>query len=198
METTKAPPAIAGLSYNIHSEETASSDSKPFLAGARAKFGFVPNLLGVMADAPALLQSYLTLAGLFDKTSLSPTERQIVLLATSYSNGCAYCMAAHTAIAGMQDVPKDVVEALRNNTVLANAKLEALRIFAYEIAQNRGYPSPEILARFFAAGYNKAQALEVVLGVGLKTISNYTNHLTAIPLDAEFSAVKWEDARGVD
>jgi len=181
------------MTYTIHSEETASNEAKPFLAGAKAKFGFIPNLLGVMASAPTLLQSYLTLAGIFDKTSLTPTERQIVLLATSHSNGCAYCMAAHTAIAAMQGVSKDVVEALRNNTPLSDVKLEALRLFTNGLTKNHGHPSAEALEHFYAVGYNKAQALEVVLGVGIKTISNYTNHLTDTPLDVEFSPLKWEN-----
>lgn len=179
------------MTYTIHTEETAPESVRPILTQVKGKFGFVPNLLGTMADAPALLKGYLALADLFDSTSFSPTERQIVLLATSLANGCAYCMAAHTAIAGMQKVPDDVVKALRDNKPIADAKLESLRLFATEVVTGRGYPSEASLKRFLAAGYTKAQVLEVVLGVGMKTLSNYTNHLADTPLDEAFKSAEW-------
>lgn len=179
------------MTYTIHTKETAPEGARPFLAGAEKKFGFVPNLLGTMADAPALLKGYLTLAEIFDSTSFTPTERQIVLLATSHVNGCAYCMAAHTVIAGMQNVPEDVVKALRGNTPIGDAKLEALRIFVKEVVEQRGYPSQESLKQFLSVGYTNAQVLEVVLGIGFKTLSNYTNHLTHTPLDQNFLQAAW-------
>jgi len=37
------------------------------------------------------------------------------------------------------------------------------------------------------AGYEKAHLLDVVSIVALETISNYTNHIAATPLDSAFS-----------
>lgn len=179
------------MTYKLHTEETAPESARPILTQVKGKFGFVPNLLATMADAPALLKGYLALADIFDSTSFSPTERQIVLLATSLENGCAYCMAAHTAIAGMQKVPDDVVKSLRDNKPIADVKLEALRLFATDVVTERGYPSAESLNRFLSAGYTKSHVLEVVLGIGMKTLSNYTNHLADTPLDAAFKAAEW-------
>ncbi len=39
--------------FPVHSSETAPEASKPILAAAQKKFGFVPNLFRVMAEAPA-------------------------------------------------------------------------------------------------------------------------------------------------
>jgi hypothetical protein len=36
--------------------------------------------------------------------------------------------------------------------------------------------------------------LEVVLGVGLKTISNDTTHIAGTPLDAAFKPVEWTES----
>lgn len=175
----------------VQSVESAPAASRELLKAAGSKFGFVPNLLGMFANAPALLEGYLTLAGIFDKASLSPTERQVVLLAASFENSCEYCMAAHSAIAEMQKVDQSVISALRDGKPIVDAKLESLRSFAAETVRTRGWPSPEVVSRFTGAGYTPAQALEVVLGVGLKTLSNYANHLAATPLDAAFAPVKW-------
>lgn len=179
------------INVPVHSVESAPVASRDLLKAAGSKFGFVPNLLGMFANAPALLEGYLTLAGIFDKTSLSPTERQVVLLAASFENGCEYCMAAHSAIAGMQKIDQGVIGALRDGHPIAHAKLEALRSFTAEAVRTRGWPSTEAVARFIGAGYTPAQALEVVLGIGVKTLSNYANHLAATPLDDAFAPVKW-------
>ncbi|MDE1900991.1 MAG: carboxymuconolactone decarboxylase family protein [Alphaproteobacteria bacterium] len=183
------------MTYPVHTETTAPENARAILAQAKGKFGFIPNLLGTMANAPALLKSYLTLAQIFEETSLTPTEQQIVLLAASYSNGCTYCIAAHTVIAGMKNVPAEVVASLRNNKPIKDAKLEALRLFAFDVTEKRGHPSEESLKRFLAAGYTPVQVLEVVLGVGFKTLSNYTNHLTKTQLDSAFSNAIWTEAK---
>jgi hypothetical protein len=56
---------------------------KETLAGAGNAYGFLPNLLAVMAEAPALVKAYVTLSRIFDETSLSAAERQTVLVAAS-------------------------------------------------------------------------------------------------------------------
>lgn len=182
------------MSYAVHTIETAPAGAKDVLAGAKQAFGFVPNLLGVMAGAPALVKTYVTVAKLFDETSFTPTERQIVLLTVSEQNGCEYCVAAHSAIAGMQKVPADVVGAIRERRPIGDAKLEALRTFTARVVTTRGEPSAVDTAAFLAAGYGEAQILEVILGVGLKTLSNYTNHVAHTPLDQAFVPVKWSKA----
>ncbi|PJB69953.1 MAG: carboxymuconolactone decarboxylase [Alphaproteobacteria bacterium CG_4_9_14_3_um_filter_47_13] len=178
-------------SYQVHTTETASQPAAELLKKAEEKYGFLPNILGVMAEAPSILKAYMTLAGIFDETSFTQTERQIVLLAVSLSNECEYCMAAHTAMANMQDVPDDVVEALRNNEPIKDNKLETLRRLAYEIADTKGNPTNKTVKAFLDAGYSQGQILEVILGVGFKTLSNYTNHVAETPLDEAFKPTEW-------
>jgi AhpD family alkylhydroperoxidase len=144
-----------------------------------------------MAEAPALVKAYTTVSGIFDESSLSATERQVVLLTVSSENACEYCVAAHSVIAGMQKVPVGVVAAVRDGVPIADAKLESLRRFTAAVVDSRGWPSEEATAAFYNAGYGRQQVLEVVLGVGMKTLSNYTNHIAATPLDAPFTQAAW-------
>jgi AhpD family alkylhydroperoxidase len=183
------------MSYPIYTSETAPSVSQPILHGAKKSLGFVPNLFGMMAGAPALLKAYATLSQIFDETSLTPTERQVVLLEVSYQNECTYCVAAHSVIAGMQKVPADVVDAIRSGAPIADRKLESLRRYVAAVVAGRGWPSEEAARSFFAAGYSQAQALEVVLGVGMKTLSNYANHIAQTPLDTAFAKAAWTKER---
>ena len=67
------------MSLTVQTIDNAPEQARGLLEKAESKYGFVPNILGVMAQAPALLEAYMTLSGLFDQTSLSATERQVVL-----------------------------------------------------------------------------------------------------------------------
>jgi uncharacterized peroxidase-related enzyme len=182
------------MNYKVHTIESAPAAAKEILTGAKKGLGFVPNLFAVMAEAPALLKAYTALSGIFDETSLSATERQIVLLTASYENDCGYCVAAHSVISGMQKVPADVVQAIRAGQPIADKKLEGLRRFAATVVKSRGWPSDADTAAFLSAGYGSQQVLEVVLGVGMKTLSNYANHIAKIPLDQAFASAAWSKA----
>ncbi len=177
--------------FTVHTKETAPEGSRGLLQGARDAYGFTPNLLAVQSESPALLEGYMTLAGIFDKTNLSETERQIILMTNNRLNGCTYCMAAHTSLSQMAKVPDDVIEALRNGTSIADAKLEALRVFAARVNETRGWVEQSDLDALFAAGYTKQTVLEVILGTSLKVMSNYTNHVAQTPVDAAFKANAW-------
>ena len=177
--------------FPTHTLETAPEASKPLLDGAQKQLSFVPNLFATMAEAPSLLEGYLTLSGIFDKSSFSPTERQIILITNNFLNGCEYCMAAHTTISKATGVPGDVIEALRNNTPINDSKLEALRQFAITINTTRGWPSEDALQAFLDAGYTQQNVLEVILGTALKVMSNYTNHIAETEVDAAFAANAW-------
>ena len=180
--------------FTTHTIESAPEASKAILQGAQDSLKFVPNLYATMAEAPALLEGYTTLANINNKTSFSETERQIVLMTNNRLNGCEYCMSAHTALSQMGGVEADVIEALRSGTAISDAKLEALRQFAIVINETRGWPKQSDVEAFLAAGYQQQHVFEVILGTALKVMSNYTNHIAKTDLDDAFKPVAWTSA----
>lgn len=182
--------------FVIHDQETAPVASKEILEQVRQKFGFVPNLLGELAAAPPALKAYLTLSELFAQTTLTPVEQQAVLLTVSFANRCDYCMAAHSMGAKMQGVPDDVVRAIRDGRPIPVAKLESLRQFVQAVVRDRGGVSSDAVEKFISAGFSPAQVFEVMLGVAMKTLSNYSNHIAHTPLDPAFKAVAWTQPKG--
>jgi len=60
--------------------------------------------------------------------------------------------------------------------------------------EQRGWLSENDKDIFFAAGYTKAQLLEVILGISYKTLSNYVNHIAETPLDDAFASGAWAPA----
>ncbi len=172
-------------------EKNAPEKSKSFLAQAESAFGMVPNVEAVMAQAPALLATYMTGWDLFAETSLSAVEQQIVYQTANFENNCGYCMPWHTILSenvGM--IPADV-EALRNGAPLNDSKHEALRQFTKTLLRTNGNAEPAALSAFFAAGYTEQSALEVILGLSIKLMSNYTNAIAQTPLDAAAKHKAW-------
>lgn len=183
------------MAFPLHDETTAPKAAQAALAATRKTFGMTPNLERVMASAPALLTGYSTLWDLFDTTSLSPVERQVVCLTANFENDCEYCVPWHSLLAQKAGMAADDLEALRSGASLPTAKLEALHRFAKSLIQERGNVAPAEMAAFLEAGYAPAQALEVVLGLALKVMSNYTNSIAGTPLDAAVETLRWEKPR---
>ena len=174
--------------FQVLDKNSAPSQSQKPLQQAEESLGAVPNILGIMAASPQVLQGYLSINTLFAQSSLGEAEQQVVLLAASQENSCGYCVAAHSTISRHQtDMPDNVLEALRNNERLPHAGLQALKELTQEIVATQGMPAKQTVEAFFAAGYTEQNLLDVLLGVSLKTLSNYTNHIAQTPLDTMFA-----------
>ena len=180
--------------FAIHTLDSAPDASKDILRAAQKKFGFVPNLLGELAAAPAALNAYITLSDLLSQTSFTPVEQQLILATVSIANNCEYCVAAHSAGLKMAGLEDDALASLRSGRPLQDQKLEALRAFVTAVVQSRGWVKQPELQRFLSAGYTREQVLETLVGISMKTLSNYTNHIADTPLDAKFESFAWEPA----
>lgn len=178
--------------YEKHTINTAPDASKPILEATQKKVGFVPNLMATMAESPVLVEAYLTMMGIFDKSNLNETERQIILMTNNRLNDCHYCMAAHTAVSKASGVDEAVIKALRTGKEIDDPKLEALRTFTMIVHQTRGHPTETQVEALISAGYTKETVLEVVVGTSLKVLSNYTTPVTKPQLDDPFLPLAWD------
>ncbi len=179
------------MEFTIHTLETAPEDSKQALAHVKETFSFIPNLEGIFAEAPALLKGSMALWDLFENTSFTAIEQQVIYLTVNYENSCDYCMAAHSGLARAIGMSEENIEALRKGTSMPDAKLQALRHFTQQMVNERGWVEESEIEAFMEAGYNKQQILEVILGIAIKVMHNYTNHIAKTPLDKQFKPNIW-------
>jgi uncharacterized peroxidase-related enzyme len=169
----------------------APAASKPIMEGIQNGFGFIPNLMATFANSPEMLKGYLALDAEWDKTSFTPQERNFALLAASLENECGYCIAAHSTIAkAFQQVPAEIIAAIRAGKPTGDKKTDALINLVRELVAKRGHASRETIDNFLAVGFTKVQVMELLMAVALKTISNYLDHISPAPLDAAFAAEK--------
>ena len=178
-------------SFTIHSPETAPAGSKDQLKATQQRLGLVPNIYGVLAEAPVALEAYDILSNLLKRASFTPAERHVVWFTLNAYHDCHYCMAAHTFLAKGEKVPEEVIETARAVGTYGDPKLEALRVFTLRLVENRGWAAPEELEDFLAADFTKQQVLEIVVIIAHKVLSNYTNHITDTPVDDVFKRFAW-------
>lgn len=179
------------MQFTTHTVETAPEGSQPLLEKSVKAWRRIPNLHAIMAESPQTLQAYHDLHDLFTQTSLTAEERTVVWLTVSVANECHYCVPAHTAIAHVDKLEQPLIDALRSGESLADAKLDSLRQFTLALVKKNGQVSDEEQAAFLAAGYTPKHALEVIVGIAQKTISNFVNHLTPTPLDDFAKKYAW-------
>lgn len=177
---------VTPTGYPLHGIEDGPEESRPILEAVQQNYGFLPNLIQVFAASPSAAAAYIDLGQKFSETSLSSIEQNVLLIAVSETNSCDYCLAAHTAVATGAMVPPEYISALREGRPIEDAKLQAFRVFVQEVVETRGRPREETQSAFFEAGYSKKNVIEVMLGVTMKTLSNYVNHFADTPIDEPF------------
>ncbi len=179
------------MQFQIHTKETAPEASRATLEATAKKYGFLPNLFGVLAESPTAVQAYAAINKTLEQSALTPVEQQVVTLTVSATNNCAYCMGAHSAVAQMVRMPEDVLASLREQRPLSDHKLNALRVLVLSVLHHRGWVPEQDLENVAAAGYTQRHLLDVLTIVALKTLSNYVNHLAHTPLDPQFASQAW-------
>ncbi|MBI5941290.1 MAG: carboxymuconolactone decarboxylase family protein [Caulobacterales bacterium] len=169
--------------FPLHTRATAPFEAKPFLDQAGQSIGYVPALLAQMAEAPALLEGYATLGAIFRKCGFSAAEQQLVLLTVAVEHQSRYCTPAHAARARAAELDEDIIDAIRRGQPIADPRLEILRGFIVRMIRSGGALSESELRAFLDAGFTRANALEIILAIGLKTLSTYVGHIARTPLD---------------
>ena len=182
-------------SFPIHVNRTVTPEATQLLAGVEIQLGFVPQIFAVLADSPTTLAAFVGLNERLAESSLSAAEQETVQLAASVERESEYCVAGHTRFAQDQRVAKPVIDSLRRSAPVPDVRLDALASFTRALVRSDGRVSSLDLDRFLSAGYEQAQAFEVILGVCVKTLSNLASNLMQIPLDDAFAGYAWTAER---
>lgn len=172
--------------FPIHTTETAPEAAKEALKAVQSANGFIPNLIGVLANAPTALETYRTVGGINSRNSLTPTEREVVQITAAVVNGCGFCVAGHTKISlKVLKLEQELVSQIRATARIDDPKLDAFARFTLAVILQKAKLTEAQQQAFYAAGYTQENAIDVVLGVSLATLCNYVNNLADTPINPE-------------
>src|SRR5690348_8082598 len=148
----------------------------------RAKFALVPNLLRVVANAPAALEGLMALSAALARGALDEKTREQLALAIAESNLCAYCLSGHAAMAAKIGLNQaEIGNAIRASA--ADARIDAILKLARSIVVQRGELSDVDFGRARARGLSDGEIVETVANVALNIFENYMSHVARVPID---------------
>lgn len=172
--------------------DTAAPELRGIMSASTQQLGFLAGPVARAAHSPALLRHLLAGFAAFERTSLTPLEREVVAMTVAFARGCHYCMALHSSLLAAQPEHAQVLAALRSGGPLDDARLTTLRGVVEDLLVAHGRIPEARVAAFVAAGFAEAQLLDVVLGVAVYELSTTTNILTGAPIDPPFAPFAWE------
>lgn len=164
--------------FTEHTVQSAPAASRPAMERVTQAFGQLPNAVARLAESPELLNGFLELSAAFERTTLEPVAREVVIMTVAARNDCHVCVALHTGKLRKLGAGPELVAALREQRELPDVRLEAVRQFTLAVLATAGGVGDEELKAFLSQGHTERNALEVVLGIGTYTMSTLANRLT--------------------
>src|SRR4051794_29115516 len=120
--------------------------------------------------------------GALGKGTLPARVREQIALAVAQTNGCDYCLAAHSAVGRMVGLTVDQIRDSRLGSAV-DPKVDALIRFALKVVDARGRVDDTDLEEVRRAGFDDTAITEVVANVALDVFTNYFNRLAETDLD---------------
>lgn len=153
---------------------------------AKEAYGFVPNLVKEISDHnPAAARLYLATMTLLEEGTLTDPEREIVLFTVSRHNDCHYCTSAHGKLAVAAGLSPDTVRAVNSGDLPSDDRLRVLVQATRLMLDKRGWLDAEDLESLERKGVDRAELYEINALIGIKTFSNYVNHVAQTDVDAQ-------------
>lgn len=158
----------------IFNHRNAPEASRPGLKMLKEGMGKIPDMAGVAAASPPLVQAMGELSGKFLRTSLQPEECQLVLVAGCREYGNEYALELSSYMAEEAGLPEHVIEAIHEqqpgNRPWQDERYNALWVFVAALVAKHGQVGKDDIKAFTKAGFNDTQALEVALGVNVASL----------------------------
>ncbi len=173
----------------IQSVESATGSNQAIFAALQKGLGMVPNMARVMANSPAVLQSWVQFNTAMGSAKLSAQIREQIALLTAQTNACNYCLSAHSALGKMAGLNQAQIDDARSLESKDPKTFAALK-FAKSVLDRRGGVVESDLKAVRGAGFSDGEIAEIVASVALNVFTNFFNR--AFDVDVDFPLVEAE------
>ena len=165
-----------------HTLESAPPAARRSMESTVRHLGHLSPAVARMATSPQTLEAFLRSSALFETTSLPPVAREVLIMTIATGNDCHVCIEMHAARLAALGTAPELVVALRERVALDDPALEAVRVFTLAVLGSAGKVTDQEMRAFLDAGYTPQNALEIVLGIGVYTLSTFANRMTGASL----------------
>lgn len=155
------------------------------------KARFIPNVFLTLAHRPAEFRAFFVYHDAImerEGSTLSPAEKEMIIVATSAANGCQYCVVAHGALLRVFAKEPLLADQIAINYLHApiSEKQKAMLTFALKLSR-----SPELVASsdydlLKAHGYDDEDILDIAGITAFFGLSNRMAIVTNMQANSEF------------
>jgi uncharacterized peroxidase-related enzyme len=162
---------------------TATGPAKVLLDAVQAQLGITPNFIRVLANSPKALEGFLGLYGALGGFSLDKATQERIALAVAESNGCQYCVSAHTAIGRGAGLSNEEMALNRQGRSAADARAAGAVALGKALNDNLGEITAAEVDAARAAGLDDGEIVEVITVVALNVFTNLIGKATRVQID---------------
>ena len=168
-------------------------DIRELIETVQEKSGFVPNVFLALAHRPDEFRAFF--AGhdaLMDKSDgLSKAEREMIVVATSATNGCLYCVVAHGAILRIRAKNPLIADQVAINPWKADLSDRERHMvdFALKVAGDSAHVDDADLDALRTAGFTEDEIWDIGAIAAFFAMSNRLANLASIRPNDEFYAM---------
>lgn len=160
----------------------AEGSAKELLATVEQAFGVIPNAAKVMANSPAVLESFLALSTAMHRTAIGDKLHHQIKLAASEANGCSYCTSILCAMGRTAGLTADDLVDARSASA-TDARTDAALRFARAVLESKGNVRDDDLRAVRQAGFGDAEIVEIVASIVVGYFTNFINNVAGTTLD---------------
>ncbi|QDU30783.1 hypothetical protein ETAA8_59320 [Anatilimnocola aggregata] len=162
--------------------QVATGRTKELLDTVQQAFGMIPNTARVMANSPAVLDSFLAFSTAMGGAGIGTKLHNQLKLTTSETNSCSYCTSILSAVAPSAGLTADDILAGRTGNS-EDRRTKAALAFASDVLESRGKVSNQQLTAVRDHGFGDSEIVEIVASVVLGCFTNFLNNVADTDLD---------------
>ncbi len=166
-------------------------DLRERILAVQEKAGFVPNVFLMLAHRPLEARAFFDYHdALMERESdtLTPAEKEMIVVATSSRNQCLYCVVAHGAILRIYSKNALVADqvAINHKTADISERERVMLDFALYISQDVGELNDEWEQKLQSVGFSQDDIWDIGAITAFFGLSNRLVSLTNTPPNPEF------------
>lgn len=188
---TTTLPAISR--FPVPELASLPADIRSRIEAVQEKSGFIPNVFLVMAHRPDEFRAFMAYHdALMDKPGgLSKAEREMIVVATSATNQCLYCVIAHGAILRIRAKNPLLADQVSINHLKADItpRQQAMLAFALRVAGASATVEEEDFAALEAHGFSREDLWDIAAITAFFALSNRMANVAGMRPNAEFFAM---------
>jgi len=176
--------------FDVPDLDDLPDDIRATILAIQEKSGFVPNVFLAFARRPAEFRAFFAFhdALMDSNDGLSKAERELIVVATSATNGCLYCVVAHGAILRIRAKNALLADQVAINPAKADLTDRQRHIveFALQVAHDSANIGDEALAAMRSHGFTDDEIWDIGAITSLFALSNRYANFAGIRPNDEF------------